>query len=213
MARIRTIKPEFWTDGTIVSLSLAARLFYIGTWNFTLCDRGHLPDDATRLKLQIMPADDVDAVALLDELITAGRIERIASSGRSFLLIPRFVDHQKLDLRWSSRCPVCTLEDSLKLPETRVSSLKLPETRRGGEGTVKDRGGVEDAASAASPFCPQHPTGTDKPCRACQRARIEYEQNGDRPKLTVSGTYTPPQCREHGYPKGECPTCDLAVAS
>jgi len=36
MARIRTIKPEFWTDGDMFKLSRDARLFYIGLWNF--CD-------------------------------------------------------------------------------------------------------------------------------------------------------------------------------
>src|SRR5688572_16306001 len=101
MARIRSIKPEFWTDGTIVSLSVPARLFYIGTWNFALCDRGHLPDDPVGLRLKILPADNVDAFAIVAELLEAGRlVRRTSSSGRTYLLIPRLVDHQKVDARW-----------------------------------------------------------------------------------------------------------------
>ena len=36
MARIRTIKPEFWTDEKVVTLPFEARLLFIGMWNF--CD-------------------------------------------------------------------------------------------------------------------------------------------------------------------------------
>lgn len=31
MARIRTIKPDFWTDEKLVKLSMEARLFFIGS--------------------------------------------------------------------------------------------------------------------------------------------------------------------------------------
>lgn len=111
MPRIRTIKPEFWTDGNMVTLTPWARLFYIGTWNFAFCDQGHLPDDAMALKLRILPADPVDAHALVDELVSSGRIvRRRLLDGRSYLLILRFAEHQKLDARWSPRCPYCAAE-------------------------------------------------------------------------------------------------------
>ena len=128
MARIRTIKPEFWTDGNVVKLSPLARLFFIGMWNFTLCDHGHVADDPFRLKLQILPADDVNPQDLLSEIMAAGRVQRIAdSSGRSFLHIKRFEDHQKIDPRWKTRCPACAQNDSLEPAETQVS---LREPRR-----------------------------------------------------------------------------------
>lgn len=110
MARIRSVKPEFWTDGVMVGLTVWARLFYIGSWNFA-CDRGHLPDDPMSLKLKILPADQVDVAELIAELVAAGRIERRATrDGRSYLTIRRFMDHQKLDPRWTSKCPYCAAE-------------------------------------------------------------------------------------------------------
>jgi hypothetical protein len=123
VARIRTIKPEFWTDGNIVKLSPLARLFFIGMWNFTLCDHGHVADDAFRLKLQILPTDDVNAEDLLSEIMAAGRVQRISggSGSRSFLHIKRFEDHQKIDPRWKTRCPACAQVDSLQPAETQVS--------------------------------------------------------------------------------------------
>ena len=129
MARIRTVKPDFWTDGNMVKLSPFARLLYIGMWNFTLCDHGHVADDAMKLKLQVLPMDAVDIDALLAEIMAAGRVVRVADKdGRSYLLVKRFEDHQKIDPRWKTRCPACAQVDSLTLTETPVSLGELPET-------------------------------------------------------------------------------------
>lgn len=174
MARIRSLKPEFWTDGVIVQLSMAARLFYQGTWNFA-CDRGHLPDDPVGLKLKILPADDVDAEALIEELVKHGRIVRgETADGRKFLLVKRLQDHQKIDARWQSRCPYCAAEpapgttpgpvppddnppspseppkDSGSIPETPASPAEPPRTSPqegiGGEGI-----GEKKASPSSSP--------------------------------------------------------------
>lgn len=128
MARIRTIKPDFWTDGNMVKLSPFARLLYIGMWNFTLCDHGHVADDPMKLKLQILPMDTVDIDALLAEIMAQGRVVRIADEdGRTYLLVKRFEDHQKIDPRWKTRCPACAQQDSLAPIETPVS---FPEPQR-----------------------------------------------------------------------------------
>ena len=103
MARIRTIKPEFWTDPLMVSLPYEVRLFYIGLWNFA-DDWGCLEDEPLRLKLQVLPADPVDADALVRTLIDNGRLERMKDeSGAIFLHLTKFEDHQKLDKRSASR--------------------------------------------------------------------------------------------------------------
>lgn len=126
MGRIRTLKPEFWTDGKVVQLSYAARLLFVGSWNFARCDEGHLDDDAIALKLKVLPADDVDADNLLAELIEAGLIVRYESEdGRSYLHIRRFAEHQRVDSRWNTRCPYCPLRDSSKLAETHRASREL----------------------------------------------------------------------------------------
>lgn len=129
MARIRTIKPDFWTDGNMVKLSPFARLLYIGMWNFTMCDYGHVADDAMKLKLQVLPMDDVDINELLLEVMNAGRVVRIVSDdGRTFLHVKRFGDHQKIDPRWKTRCQACGSADLKPLPETQGSLGELPVT-------------------------------------------------------------------------------------
>lgn len=113
MPRIRSLKPGFWTDSKMVRLSPYARLFYMGTWNFALCEKGHLPDDTFELKLQILPADNVDVDDLLGELIGAGRIERRKTrDGETYLVVPRLPNHNKSDARWATTCQYCKEESS-----------------------------------------------------------------------------------------------------
>jgi hypothetical protein len=50
MARIRTVKPEFWTSEQVMNCSRDARLLFIGMWNF--CDDGgNHPASAKTLKV------------------------------------------------------------------------------------------------------------------------------------------------------------------
>ena len=154
MARIRTIKPDFWTDGNMVKLSPFARLLYIGMWNFTLCDHGHVADDAMKLKLQILPMDPVDIDALLAEIMAQGRVIRVADEdGRTYLLVKRFEDHQKIDPRWKTRCPACAHQDSLAPIETPVSFTEpqrdSPELPLGRDGK-----GWEGKKTSSSPAPP-----------------------------------------------------------
>lgn len=158
MARIRTIKPEFWTDGVVVTMSPYARLMFIGCWNFALCDRGHVADDPTRLKLQILPLDDVDPVALIDELLANERLERIKlDDGRTFLHIRRFEDHQKIEKRWVPRCPACIglrpetpPGTSPNLSEPLASSPDLSETPRTSPNPAVEGKGREGKKTSSS---------------------------------------------------------------
>jgi hypothetical protein len=108
MAKIRGIKPDFWTDDAIVDLGIPARLLFIGLWNFA-CDNGHLDDKPKQIKMRILPADDCDVNALLDELATHGRIIRANGT----ITIPKFAAHQKPHKTWWSTCdlPECTRPD------------------------------------------------------------------------------------------------------
>ena len=63
MARIRTIKPEFFTSEDIVSLSPLARLLYVALW----CEadkEGRLVWKPLTFKLRYLPADDCDIKAV-----------------------------------------------------------------------------------------------------------------------------------------------------
>lgn len=74
MARIRTIKPEFWTSEQVVECSPIARLLFIGLWNF--CDDGgNHPASAKSLKMLVFPGDDFsvsDVEKMVGELVVQG---------------------------------------------------------------------------------------------------------------------------------------------
>jgi len=218
MPRIRTLKPEFWTDGVIITLPYETRLFYIGMWNHA-CDRGHVPDDPFGLKLKILPADPVDGGELIQQLVDAGRVTRmVLPDERPFLVIPRFTDHQRVDTRWVSRCPVCAHLDSPELTQTHVSSRGLTRTHTNSEGREgKGREGNRKGGAVAplSPFCSKHPQGTDKPCRGCGAARMAFEaaMAAERSKPTPVPRRDE-DCPRHPNWPVPCQKCvDEAVAS
>lgn len=144
MARMRYIKPSFWTDSKIVALSFEARLFFIGLWNFADCGEGHLPDDPSALKRLIMPDDDVSGEDIINELVEHGLVAQLHTlSGRKFLHVVRFADHQKVEKRWSPTCFVCTetrppstnhTEPLPTSPKHANSSERVTQEGRGGEG-------------------------------------------------------------------------------
>lgn len=95
MARIRTIKPEFWTDERIVDLTPFARLLFIGLWNFA-DDQGYVADKPRQLKMQVLPGDDVNADALVAELVAAGLVDRWHAGDTPLLRIRGFGRHQTI---------------------------------------------------------------------------------------------------------------------
>lgn len=104
MARIRSIKPETWTDEKMVEMSPLARLLFIGLWNFA-DDDGRMVYSPTRIKLQIIPADSCDISALLGEIRGKLLIQVYAVDGIEYLQIVNFSKHQKVDKRTASKYP------------------------------------------------------------------------------------------------------------
>lgn len=94
MSRIRSIHPGIWTDVDIVGLSPFARLFYIGIWN-ECDDKGIFLWSALHLKMRVLPADNVDAAALLGEIEVAGRIQRFTVAGKDYGAVKNFAKFQR----------------------------------------------------------------------------------------------------------------------
>ena len=96
MARIRTIKPEFWTDDRISECSLSARLLFIGTWNF--CDdEGNLQNSPKQIKRWIFPDDNLDIRPLIVELIAHGLLIEYSVNEEKYLHIRGFKKHQLIN--------------------------------------------------------------------------------------------------------------------
>ncbi|WP_273865955.1 DnaT-like ssDNA-binding domain-containing protein [Serratia ureilytica] len=105
MARIRTVKPEFWTDEKVVECSIAARLLFIGLFNFAN-DKGCLERSPRRIKMQVFPADSMDCEPLLQELITHGLLTEYSVNDVQYLHISGFLKHQKINRPSQTNIPV-----------------------------------------------------------------------------------------------------------
>ena len=103
MARIRTIKPEFWEDEKIGKLPIPCRLFFIGCWNFA-DDLGVINGNAALLKSQIFPYDENLRVSeikkWIDALVDARMLVPIIHAEESYYFIRTFRSHQVLDKRY-----------------------------------------------------------------------------------------------------------------
>lgn len=104
MARMRTIKPEFWTSEPIVALTPFARLLFIGLWNF--CDDGGVhPASLARLKMEVLPNDLLspeEMEKLLGELTRRQPngepglvLEFTGDDGKAYWFVRSFAEHQK----------------------------------------------------------------------------------------------------------------------
>ncbi len=94
MARIRTLKPEFFLDETLAKVSPAHRLLFAGLW--TLADKnGRLEDSPMRIKAQLFPYEEQPVDQMLSDLDALGPIHRYQANGRRLIAIPKFGKHQR----------------------------------------------------------------------------------------------------------------------
>lgn len=99
MARIRTIKPEFWEDEKLAKLPVHARLLFIGTWNFA-DDNGALLANPVLMKSHIFPYEDIGISTIsewIDMLVENGMLIRTTYNGKDYLVIRKFLIHQKIN--------------------------------------------------------------------------------------------------------------------
>jgi hypothetical protein len=156
--RIRTIKPEFWQSESIGRLSRPARLLYIGL--FSACDDSGRTRAASRLLASLLFPYDDDALKHIDcwmeELEREGCVRRYIVDDNTYLEIPKWREHQKIDKPSAS-----------KFPPFDEASRVLPEASRSvvvGSGIREQGSGNRDQGSLAPP-----PAGVDARRREIQR--------------------------------------------
>jgi hypothetical protein len=140
MARIRTIKPEFFTSEDIVSLSPMARLLYIALW--CEADReGRMVWKPRTFKLRYLPADDCSVDDLCAELIDRGLVKLY---GEGLAYIPAFGEHQHINPRETdSSLPVPDASPRVRTRAPRASDAQGGREGKGKEG--KESGAPGDA--------------------------------------------------------------------
>lgn len=120
MARMRSIKPEFFQDQDLAEEvpNRDARLLYIGLWGLA-DEHGRLRGDARSIKGQVFAYDDdltpaaIDA--LIDMLARTGRAVRYRVEKATYLFLPKLADHQRLEPhKVPSRLPAPPDSDSFE---------------------------------------------------------------------------------------------------
>lgn len=151
MGRIRTVKPELFTHEDLFTLesetNLPVRLAFVGL--FTVCDReGRFKWEPNRIKLAVLPYDQIDFSRVLDALLTRGMVGKYEVDGRFYGFIPTFGKHQVINNRESSSDlpepnEINTL-DASSTREARVNhASSTPLVHAQGEGKGKERKGKE----------------------------------------------------------------------
>jgi len=145
VARIRSVKPDFWSNEKVVECSRDARLLFIGIWNFADDSGVHVASPRT-LKMEIFPGDNItteDVWNWIEELILVGLVVRYEVDGKQYLRVTGW-DHQRID----KPCYKHPLEDG-KVPTNPGQFRRgvVEESSNGGR-TV-----VEESATARQPLC------------------------------------------------------------
>lgn len=180
MARIRTIKPDFFTSEDIVELEPIARLLYIALW--CEADReGRMSWKPRTFKMRYLPGDDCDIDALCDALVTRGLV---CLYGDGLAYIPAFSTHQHVNPREAvSALPDPDAENSRvsdASARVRQPSVTCREEGKGKEGKGRIDRRVEDASA----------TKPEKQSRA-------------KPKVQIPEGYAfPMSVREYGARRG-----------
>lgn len=110
MARIRTVKPEFWDDETVGALTRDARLLFIATWTFA-DDEGLLRWSPSYLKASALMYDDaiyaLDVQRWMDELEHHGFVFSYGAGrgGQRIGYIVNFRKHQRIDKPQAGKLP------------------------------------------------------------------------------------------------------------
>src|SRR5690625_4396904 len=177
MARIRTIKPEFWDSPSTARASAVARLAYIAMWNWA-DDYGRGTANLKELEGFVFPNDDVHELSggharyfrdVVAEVETCFEVVFYTHDGRPYYEIPAWEQHQRNERRAKqSRYPGPFDEGSTLTPLTsendqqdgsgpddarqiRRAVAETPRTSGPGTGEQGNRGRGEQSSSSAEP--------------------------------------------------------------
>ena len=158
MSRIRTIKPDFFLNEEVAELSLYARLTFIGLW--TLADKeGRLEDRPKRIKAQLLPYDDCDMDAILNELHCANAhfITRYVAQDCTpnaqkcaYIQVRNFTKHQRIsgsEAQYDSRIPPPSEDNEIisQCVEKENSGSNLEATWKQPGSTEETHGSAQEA--------------------------------------------------------------------
>lgn len=183
MARIRTIKPEFWTSEQVVECSMNARLLFIGLWNF--CDDNGVHPYATKtIKMEIFPGDEIKLSTVenwIGELIKYKLLRTYHIEDKRYLQVTGW-HHQKID-KPNPKHPIPIVFDDDSTNGQRAFDDQSPAEGKGRESKGKDvlyasPDGEPNALSDFEIFWKEYPNHTSK-----KAACAEWRKHKSKPPI------------------------------
>ncbi|MFE7510130.1 hypothetical protein ACFU8I_02715 [Streptomyces sp. NPDC057540] len=204
MARIRSIKPEFFTSLTIADLEeLSARLTFIGLWTY-VDDNGVGLADPRLIRAAIWPLEEAPDILQrtredLQSLHAARLVTLYEASGKALIAISSWYEHQKVSHPRKPRYPrpeevqsqpgTPPHQDSCEPPE---GSGELPEDLQSPPETLRPEQGAGSREQGAGNRGDAEPSASaDTPPRAdvervCKHLADVLEKSGSkRPTITA----------------------------
>lgn len=158
MARIRTVKPDFFRHESLQDLEAEnvgkyPMLVFGGLWGH--CDKaGRFEYRPRTLKLDILPFLPFDMAETLELLCDAGFIERYEVDGKEYGLIASFQDHQRIGGKEATepeKYPEPPKKQSEKQLGSNGEATEHQEGLQEGKGREGNKEGKGDAQEAALP--------------------------------------------------------------
>jgi hypothetical protein len=195
MARIRSIKPEFWEDEAVGQISHAARLLFIGTWTLA-DDQGLLRWTPAYLRAALFMYDDMTlarARELSREVEEAGLVTPYEANGEQLAQVRNFSKHQRIDRPSPAKLPAPDLQCNGDSTDARERSTNVPrDVVEGSHQEGKGREGKGEGTRAVARSRSQaRGDPQDRPAEANGRRRETVAQQNAR---TIA-THTPDPTR------------------
>lgn len=196
MARIRSIKPEFWHDRKLARLlTRTERMLYMGLWNHA-DEHCRANGDPRVIRGQVFPFEedltDESVELMLNSLAAAKVIHRYVVDSDPFLLVPKLGEHQRLEPHKSKSkfpAPPADMPDSQMISDGPAigsdsaaifSDESAQDPRKKsllyGTGSMEHGEGARGENARAlppSPKCPKHINDPHPPhCGQCKEARL-----------------------------------------
>lgn len=172
MARLRTVKPEFWTSEQVMECSPITRLLFIGLWNF--CDDGgNHPASSVTLRAEVFPGDKHpvstdDVQKCITELLEHALIVEYEANNKRYWHVTGW-HHQKID-KPTFKYPKPQNQGAIAEDSgSNQGAIADTSRRRGEERNGDETNGAEtnkpssDDDGSAQPSADHQPSQTDNP--------------------------------------------------
>jgi len=187
MARIRTIKPEFWSSPSVAKASAVSRLAFIALWNWA-DDHGRGTANLKELEGFIFPNDDVAKLssgntvnfrAVVAEVSECFGVLFYEVDGRPYFAIPSWDLHQRNERRAQfSKYPEPPAKQAIPVVVEEIPSQRTVNPHTSGPGTGEQ--GNREQGTGEQSFSSEIADATPRPddLRPEVEAILDYLEAG-----------------------------------